>query len=330
MTATPLDYTAVPSRRPPFRYRREAAVGGAYLALLAVLAVARPAFFHGQFRDTWVGATPLLVTAVGMTLVLLARHVDISVGSQFSLCGLVAALCVRAGMPVVAAAAVAVALGAILGAVNGALIAFLSLPSIVVTLATFAVLRESISLAREGASVGGLPPGSQWFGLSQANGERALLAIAAAVFVAFAIVARQLSVGRAVYAVGSDPEAARLAGLRPRAVTFGVFVAMGALAGLAAAMNNVRAAAVFPDAGNGLELQAIAAVVVGGTAVAGGRGTLLGTLAGVALMATIGPALLFLGVRAEWAMAVQGGIILLAVAADGLPANLLSRGGHRG
>src|SRR5947209_8567683 len=124
--------------------------------------------------------------------------------------------------------------------------------------------------------------------------------------------------GRAVYAPGSGPGAARLAGIRPRRVVFGVFVVMGALAGLAALLNAVRFSDVDPNSGLGLELQVIAAVVVGGAAVSGGRGTLAGTLVGVALLGSIGPALVFLHTQPQWEKAIQGMIILLAVASDAL------------
>jgi rhamnose transport system permease protein len=144
------------------------------------------------------------------------------------------------------------------------------------------------------------------------------MVISLIVFLAFAWGLRYLAAGRAVYATGSDPEAARLAGIRPRAVTFGVFVIMGALAGLAALLNGVRSPQVDPNAGAGRELQVIAAVVVGGTAISGGRGTLVGTLIGVALLGTIGPALVFLGAQPQWEKAFQGAIILAAVASDAL------------
>jgi rhamnose transport system permease protein len=121
-----------------------------------------------------------------------------------------------------------------------------------------------------------------------------------------------------VYATGSDPEAARLAGIRHRLVVFGVFTMMGALAGLAALLNAVRFVTVDPKDGEGLEIQAIAAVVVGGTAVSGGRGTLVGSFIGVLLLGSIGPALVFLGIQPQWEKAVQGLIILLAVASDRL------------
>jgi rhamnose transport system permease protein len=143
--------------------------------------------------------------------------------------------------------------------------------------------------------------------------------IALGLFILFALAMRFLSAGRAVYAVGSDQEAARLAGIRPKRVTFAVFAIMGALAAVAALLTAVRLPFIDPKTGeDGLELQVIAAVVVGGVAISGGRGTLPGTLLGVALLGTIRSSLVFLGAEAYWDKAIQGGIILLAVASDAL------------
>ncbi|HTK78653.1 MAG TPA: ABC transporter permease [Gemmataceae bacterium] len=300
------------------RYQRELSVAAAYAILLGTLAVAAPSFFRDQFRASFVSAAPVLVMAVGMTLVILCRQIDISVGSQFSICGVAAGLAAKAGLPMPAVAAVTLAAGGLMGAVNGLFVAALGLPSIVVTLATMVTLREGLRWVREGEFVSDLPAGFQWFGASQESGQRLIMVISLIVFLAFAWGLRYLAAGRAVYATGSDPEAARLAGIRPRAVTFGVFVIMGALAGLAALLNGVRSPQVDPNAGAGRELQVIAAVVVGGTAISGGRGTLVGTLIGVALLGTIGPALVFLGAQPQWEKAFQGAIILAAVASDAL------------
>jgi rhamnose transport system permease protein len=129
---------------------------------------------------------------------------------------------------------------------------------------------------------------------------------------------RHLAAGRFVYAVGTDAEAARLAGIRPQLVTFLVFVFIGALTGLAAMMNLAQSPQVQPLTGNGLELKVIAAVVVGGVAISGGRGNLWGAFAGLLLLACISPALTHLHIQAYWEKAIQGAIILLAVVADGL------------
>ncbi|MDR3632521.1 MAG: ABC transporter permease, partial [Isosphaeraceae bacterium] len=227
-------------------------------------------------------------------------------------------LLAKAGVPMPLIVIAVLLTGGLTGAINGAIIAGLGLPSIVVTLATLVILRESLRYVREGELVRNLPHGFQWFGAGQGTGQWLVVTAALAVFAAFAWGLRYLAAGREVYATGSDPEAARLAGIQPRRVVFSVFVIMGALAGLAALLNAVRFADVDPNAGAGLELQVIAAVVVGGTAISGGRGTAVGTLVGVLLLGSIGPALVFLGTQPQWEKAIQGVIILLAVASDAL------------
>jgi rhamnose transport system permease protein len=147
-------------------------------------------------------------------------------------------------------------------------------------------------------------------------GQWLIVIISLVVLAGFTWALRSLAAGRAVYAVGSDTEAARLAGVEPAQVTFVIFVLMGALVGLAALLNAARFSTVPSNAGFGLELKVIAAVVVGGTAITGGRGRLIGTLVGVALLGTIGPALTFVGVNPFWEKAIQGAVILAALASD--------------
>jgi rhamnose transport system permease protein len=294
-------------------------VVGAWAALLAVVAGVAPAFFDPvNLRDLVVRAAPILIVASGMTVVILARQIDISVGSQFAICGVVAGLLARAGLPMPLVALGTMAAGAGLGAINGALVARLGLPAIVVTLATLVAWREGLRFATEGVWVQDLPAGFQWFGLGQDIGRWLIGLAAVAVWALVGAILGWTPAGRAVYATGSDAEMARLLGVRPPAVIFGSFVAMGALTGLAALLSAVQFIDVQANAGIGLELGVIAAVVVGGTAVSGGRGTLTGTLAGVALLATVGPALTFLGAPAAWERALQGAIILIAVSAEGL------------
>ncbi len=289
----------------------------AYAVLLLVLLLFGPSFFRGnQFQSTLVESAPLLVAATGMTLVILARQIDISIGSQLSVCGIAAGLLAKAGLPMPMVAVMVILLGGILGSLNGALVACLGLPSIVVTLATMVILREGLRWWREGEFVRELPAEFQWFGLEQNIGQWLIVGIAVVVFTLFAWSLRNLAAGRAVYATGSSPEAAFLAGIQPQRVTFAVFTAAGALAGLAALLHSVRFAAVDPTAGTGKELAVIAAVVVGGVAISGSRGTLVGPLLGVLLLGTVGPALVFLGAEAHWEKAIQGLIILLAVTGD--------------
>lgn len=305
-------------------YRRELSVLAAWAGLVLVIAVVAPPNPSGGFfslnevRNNLVKNAPVLVAAVGLAVVILCRQIDISIGSQMSVCGVTAGLLAREGIPVWLAAVAAVLAGGLLGAVNGALVASLRLPSIVVTLATMVILREGLRWGREGEFVRDLPVGFQWLGLGGDTGPWVMVAAAVAVLLVAAWGLMYLAVGRAVYATGSDEEAARLAGIGPSRVTFAAFVLMGGLAGLAGVLNAVRFSAVDPNAGASEELRVIAAVVVGGVAVSGGRGSVAGVAAGVLLLGTIGSALVFLRLDAQWEKAVQGAIILLAVASDAL------------
>jgi rhamnose transport system permease protein len=206
--------------------------------------------------------------------------------------------------------------GALMGGINGALVAWVRIPSIVVTLATMVALRDGLRWVTQGAWVQDLPPGFQWFGQSQGTSEAITAGCAAALAVGMNWGLRHLAAGRVVYATGSSPNAARLAGINPRLVVFAVFVLTGALTGFAAMLNAVRFLQIPSNAGIGLELKVIAAAVVGGVAIAGGRGTIAGTLLGLLLLGVIGPALTFLGFSAYWERAIEGGIILAAVSMD--------------
>jgi rhamnose transport system permease protein len=300
------------------KYSREWSVAGVLAVLLVFLAVTAPAFYEPQpLLSRLAREAPTLLLACGIALVMVARQIDISIGSLFAVCGVGAGLLAAAGWPLAGVLALTICLGAVLGAVNGALVAGLRLPSIVVTLATMVILREGLRWQQQGAFIN-LPDAWQWFGLSQRGGQMALIGFALVALIALAWACRHFAGIRFLYAVGTNAEAARLAGLRPPWMTFAVFVFMGALAGAAALMNVVQSPQVDPKSGTGLELKAIAAAVVGGVAVSGGRGNLWGVFAGVLLLASINPALTYLHVEAYWEKAIQGAIILLAVIFDGL------------
>ncbi len=299
------------------RVRREASVAIAWAALLVVLAfVARGFFSAANLRDLLLANVSTLLAASGMTLVILAGEIDISIGSMFAVLAVVAGLAARAGMPMPLAALSAATAGGLLGAVNGGLVAGLRIPSIVVTLATMILWRNALNWATGGAWIENLPSSFQWFGLGQTTGEVLILAIAATLVLAQGWTLNNLAAARAVYATGAASESARLAGIPVRRVVFWVFVWMGAIAGVAAVLDAVRFREVQSNAGVGLELKAIAAVVVGGASITGGRGTLLGTALGVGLLASIGPALTFLHISPSWEKAIQGAIILASVVID--------------
>jgi len=299
------------------RYKREISAAIAYVVLLITVGIAAPAFFGtGNLSDLIINSAPALLVAVGMTLVILIGEIDISVGSQFAVASVAAGFLAKTGMPIPLLFLCVLLIGAAMGAVNGILIGWFRLPSIIVTLAMLVAWRDGLRWLTEGAWVQDLPANFQWFGLGQITGQILIVAVPLVIFVCFAWILRNLNIGRAVYAVGSDAEAARLAGIKPPNIVFGVFVVMGALVGIAALLNATRFNSIPSNAGIGFELRAVAAVVVGGAAITGGRGTLIGTLIGVALLGTIGTALTFLGINPFWEKAIQGLIILAALVSD--------------
>lgn len=302
-----------------FDSKREWSVLIALGALLAALAFVAPRFFSPEnLRDLLLANVPVLMAAIGMTAVILTGEIDVSIGSQFAILSVAAGLLAKTGMPILVLAAILAVFGLILGAINGLLVATAGIPSIVATLATMIIFREALRWATAGAWVENLPAKFQWFGLTQAAGQIAIVIVAAAIFIAGAWLLANVGAGRALYATGSDKEAARLCGIKTKLVLFWAFAIMGAFAALAALLSGVRFRDIQSNSGIGLELKTIAAVVVGGASITGGRGTLAGTLAGVALLGVIGPALTFLGINAYWEKAVQGAIILAAVLVDSL------------
>jgi rhamnose transport system permease protein len=299
------------------RYKRELSVGIAYAVLLVLVGLIAPSFFSaGNLRDLALNNVPVLLIAIGMTMVILVGEIDISVGSQFAVCSVAAGLMAKEGVPVPLLLPAVLLIGAAIGGVNGLLVGQLRLPSIIVTLAMLVAWRDAMRWVTQGAWVQDLPANFHWFGLGQGLGQLLIVTIALIVLISFSWMLRNLGVGRAIYAVGSDAEAARLAGIEPQRIVFGTFVVLGALTGLAALLNAVRFSAVPSNAGLGLELKAVAAVVVGGTAITGGRGRLAGTLIGAALLGTIGTALTFAGINPFWEKAIQGAIILAALVSD--------------
>jgi rhamnose transport system permease protein len=310
------------------KYKREVSAAAAFIVLLIIVGANAPSFFSGgNLRDLVINNAPILLVAIGMTLVILAGQIDISIGSQFAVCSVAAGVLSKTGIPIWLLLICVVTIGAAMGALNGLLVGWLRLPSIIVTLAMLVIWRDALRWATEGAWVQDLPVNFQWFGLGQSIGESVIVVITFIIFVLFAWSMRNMALGRRVYAVGSDAEAARLAAIDPQKVVFWIFVIMGGLVGLSALLNAIRFSAIPGNSGLGLELKSIAAVVVGGTAITGGRGRLIGTLIGVALLGTIGTALTFVGINPFWEKAIQGTIILAALASD-VAIGRLEKHGH--
>ncbi|HKB92181.1 MAG TPA: ABC transporter permease [Opitutaceae bacterium] len=288
------------------------------IALLFLLPLFGVSGFYsvGNLRNLIIDNLPILVAAIGMTIVIIAAQIDISIGSQFVVCGIFSGLFAKAGVPMPWVVLLTLGCGSFLGFLNGVLVTVLKIPAIITTLATLAILRNAVIRVTGGDWIQDLPTQFQWFGLGQTTAQPLYIAIAAVLFIFALWALRQTSVGRRFYAIGCDHEAARRVGLNPNRVVMLAFVLMGIFTAAAALLNFTRYPTIETNAGQGLELKVIAAVVVGGTAITGGRGSLIGTLLGTILLGTIGTVFTFLHVNPAWEKAIQGAIILVAVVSD--------------
>lgn len=298
---------------------------GILLALILIVAVAtasNPNFLFSAdgFRDLLLTPSLLMLIAVGSAVVIITRNVDLSVGSVM---GLTAYLTGRLfidlpGIPSIAVFLIAIGAGALLGLINGALVAFAKVPALVITLGTLYIYR-GINVAWAGSdriNASDLPAGFRGLGTGQILGIPYLTLLAVAVLVASAWYLRNAKGGRELYAIGSDPSAAHLYGLPVTRRVLTAFIVSGALAGLAGALYAARYGTVSSGAGTGWELQAIGAAVIGGVAISGGVGTVWGAAIGAYLLLTINRALPILGISDFWQRAVVGALIIGAIVLD--------------
>ncbi len=302
---------------PPAR-RLPAEIGVAFVCLcIFVCFSSRAPAFHSpeNLRLLAKQSTQLALIATGMTLVIATGGIDISVGSLVALCSMTLGwLCVRQGWPPAVACLAAILMGAACGLVNGLLIARAKLPPIIVTLATLAAARACAMLFNGGGSLSPIPLSlNDAFDRTQIVGLPLLLWISLLSLVAGNLVLRRTTFGRALLALGGNRAASRLSGIPIVRVETLVYVISGALAGLAAVVNVSLKATATPDAGKYLELNAITAVVLGGTAIAGGQATMTGTALGILTIGALLSGVRILHFEDQVAWFLVGGALLLAV-----------------
>lgn len=275
----------------------------------------------GNMQRIVLDISLLLMIAAGQTMVVLTRNIDLSVGSILGLSGIVIGFFLKdhPGTAVSVIFAMGVGLGLVLGAVNGALVTWGRVPAVIATLGTLTVYRGLVFIQSGGQQVNPQDVPRQLLAVARpgALGVPAMVLIALGVAVAVWIFLRFSRTGRAIYAIGSNPDAARIRGVQADRIVLFTYLVTGALSGLAGVLYAARFATVNPaSAGVAFELQVIAATVIGGTSILGGRGGMVGTFLGALLLGTIANALAVTGVSGFWQRAIEGGIILAAVAAD--------------
>lgn len=300
---------------------REVPIFLALLFLLVLTAALNPAFLSGDGMNAILTEAALIAfLAAGQTNLIIMRHIDLSVSST---AGLVSFLVGNysmnnAGIPFLQALGIAVAVGAAVGIVNGALVAYLGLPSLVVTIATLYIVRGIFNYLAGGITVTAdtLPPYFAEIGSGSFLGIPLLFWIAGIAAVTMTIVLRYTRWGRDLYAIGSNPAAAARVGIPVAHREFAAFVLNGVIAGLAGLILLARFSFADATAGLGIELYVVAACVIGGVAIAGGVGTAIGALIGAVLLQTITFTLGALGVSQFWQQAVAGALLVLAIAFD--------------
>lgn len=302
------------------------------LTLLAV-GLINPAFVApGNLRDMLVSAAPTVIVACGLTFVIVLGEIDISVGAQM---GLLAAVLgqitspTHAHGPVGVGVGLTLLLGTGLGVVNGLLATYGRMPSVIVTLGMLTILHGVQLTLLNGQEITDMPPGLRALGLGTALGIPFSVWTALAVTLLAVVLARETQTGRRIYAAGSNPEAARLTGLSLTRLKLFVFTLTGFLTAVATIVSVPRLSVIESGVGQGFELLVVTCVVVGGTSISGGRGTILGSVLAALLLGLVRPMLVFLRLgesAAYWERAIQGAFILAAVMAD----HLGRRPGRRG
>ncbi len=297
---------------------------GLLIALVAIVVVvgAQQSRFltASNARQILLAVSILAILAVGQTLVVLTRNVDLSVASMVGLVAYVAGSILRdnPGFSVPLVVLISCALGVGLGAVNGALVTLGRVPAIVATLGTLYVFRGIDYWIASGKQVvvADVPKAYRDIAMTRISGVPTPIIFAAVIALVVAYALRYTRVGRQLYAIGSNPDAARLAGIQSGRLVFGDFVASGLLAGIGGILWGSRFGAIDARAASGYELQVVAAVVVGGVNIFGGSGTVFGAVLGAVLLGTIANALTILRLNPFWLQAISGGAILVAVTID--------------
>ena len=258
------------------------------------------------------------ILAAGMTMIILTGGIDLSVGSTLAVAGVAGVLLATAGVPGWLAVIGGILAGALAGFVNGAFVAWLTLPAFIVTLGSMTYLRGTAYSLLDGQPLVASDLAYRGIGNGTVAGIPTPVVVMVVIYVAFWFLLERTRFGRHVYAVGGNIEAARLAGINTKRVLLLDYTIAGAAAGLAGIIFSARVLSAQPTAGTNYELDAIAAVVLGGTALAGGRGRVLGTLVGALIIGVLSNGLVLMNVPFFYQLIIKGVVIVLAVALDSL------------
>jgi ribose transport system permease protein len=297
--------------------RRETTLAVLILIIVLVMSQATPHFLSmANFRAMSIGLAPTAIIAIGMTVLLVSGGFDLSVGSVLALCSTAVALMIAGGVPIALSVLGALLLGAFIGLANGLIVTRLGVNPLVATLGTMSVARGVALVLTEGFSVSNLPAAFGYIGSTNWLGLPVIVWITLVLVVLGDLALRHARYLRQAYYIGGNEEAARLSGIPVDFVRCSAYVLTALLAALAGILLASRLMSGTPTAGAALELQVLAAAVIGGASLRGGEGTVLGSFFGVIFVALINNAMTMLEVSIYWQMIVTGCVLVAAVAVD--------------
>lgn len=287
------------------------------IVLSILIQIRNPIFFtYNNIIDVLRNTSYTLIIAIGMTFVLIAKGLDLSVGSITALGGLIAALAMFNGIPIPIAVILGLLAGFATGVINAFCIVAVHIPPMISTLGTMYMARGLVLVITKGSPVFPLPASFGAFGKGYFIGVPYIVIIALALSVVAHIVLSRTTYGRKVYAIGGNEETAKFAGINVASVTASCYLISGTLAALSGILTAARMGSGQPSIGDGTEMTVITAVIIGGTSLNGGAGTILGTVLGALLMNVLSSGMNLVGISAYWQKFVMGLIILIAVGFD--------------
>ncbi|MEW7006605.1 MULTISPECIES: ABC transporter permease [unclassified Lentilitoribacter] len=287
------------------------------LAIIITMSTLNPYFLSiSNFRAISVGMAPTAVIVIGMAILLASGGFDLSVGSVMALSSTVVAMLLLAGVPIPVAVIAGIVLGGVAGLVNGVLVTGLGINPLIATLGTMSITRGIALVLTEGFSLSSLPPEFAWIGKATFSGFPVLVLLTLVLVLVFDLAVRHTRFFRQVYFIGANEKAAMLSGIHVSRVRIISYVLTGMLAAFAGVLLASRLMSGTPTAGNGIELQVLAAAVIGGASLRGGEGTILGAFLGVVFVALINNSMTMLAVSIYWQMIVIGAVLVSAVALD--------------
>ena len=287
------------------------------IVLSVLIQLKNPIFLtYSNIIDVCRNTSYTLVIAVGMTFVLIAKGLDLSVGSLMALGGLISSLAMFYGVPILLAVLLGLLVGAAVGVVNAFCIVKLNIPAMIATLGSMYMARGLVLVITKGSPVFPLPEAFGNFGKGYFLGVPYVVLIALLLSIAAHLVLSRTTYGRKVYAIGGNPETAKFAGINVAMVTGSCYLISGVLAALSGILTAARMGSGQPSIGDGTEMTVITAVIIGGTSLNGGAGTILGTVLGALLMNVLSSGMNLVGISAYWQKFVMGLIIIIAVGAD--------------